>query len=172
MKISVTGHRDCDSVWTEVMDVMSVLLGKFNPEIVNTGMAIGFDQLVALSCIEARVPFKAFVPFKGQETKWLAKQQYVYQSILFMAKDVEIVSPGSYEAWKMHARNTRLVEEADLMIAYLDPTQTYGGTYACVQTANQKKVPIVNVYTLVQKYASCASPEDRIAFLSKLKSKV
>lgn len=170
MRISVTGHRECQDSFDEILDIFKILLDRFKPEIVNTGMAIGFDQAVAISCVENCVPYKAFVPFKGQESKWLPNQKDVYHALMESAKDSEVVSSGDYAAWKMYARNARLVQEADLVIAFLDPKQTSGGTFGCVKLAKEKKIPVVNIFGLVWAYKEACKQgeEEKKQFVEKL----
>lgn len=114
------------------------------PDTVITGMALGYDQLVAKICIELAIPFVAAVPFIGQELLWSKDFQQDYQQMLSHAAKVEIVSPGTYASWKMQVRNQWICDHSDLMIAAF--TGFPGGTKNCIDYAKSinKQVHIIN----------------------------
>jgi uncharacterized phage-like protein YoqJ len=107
----------------------------YKPEKVISGMSQGFDLYLAFVAVKLNIPFVAAVPFKGQETMWPTKSQEVYKKLLNKASDVVIVSPGSYSAYKMQTRNRYLVDNCDLLLACIKPSETSGGTFNCVNYA-------------------------------------
>jgi len=152
MKIAVTGHRRLDHDLNIVIEKFSKALETLKPEIVITGMAIGFDQAVALACLNTGTPFEAAIPFKGQEVLWPQDAQEAYQEILSQASKVTIVSTGNYAAWKMHARNAYMIKNTDVIIGYCRPSETKGGTFEALKLANSlpnKKV--INLYSILSK---------------------
>lgn len=149
MKIAVTGHRRLDHSLDDVIEAMVKTINILQPTSVVTGMAIGFDQAVALACIKTGVPFEAAVPFKGQESHWPQDAQDVYNEILTQASKTTIVSPGPYAAWKMHARNGYMVKSADVVVGYMRPTETKGGTFEAMKLAAASNKKIVNLYQLM-----------------------
>lgn len=152
MIISVTGHRHLDHSIDDVIDTFGWFLQNLKPKLVVTGMALGFDQAVALSCLKNDMPFEAAVPCDGQERLWPNDAQETYRELLKLADKTTIVSAGAYAAWKMHARNAYMVKKADLVIAYCHPGATSGGTYQAMQLAKSTKgKQLVNMYELVGK---------------------
>lgn len=149
MKIAVTGHRRLDHPLDDVIEAMVKTINILQPTSVLTGMAVGFDQAVALACIQTGVAFEAAVPFKGQESIWPQDAQDVYNEILSKASKVTVVSPGAYAAWKMHARNGYMVKSADIIVGYMRPSETKGGTFEAMKLACQTSKKVINLYQLM-----------------------
>lgn len=161
MIISCTGHRTLSHPLDEVIETFGWFLQNFKPKYVITGMAIGFDQAVALACLKYEVPFEAAVPFIGQESLWPEDTQAAYREILALAQKTTVVSPGKYAAWKMHARNAYMVNNGNLVVAYCKPNTTSGGTYQAVKLAQSTKGKhMINMFDLVGK-------PDKLALLSQ-----
>jgi uncharacterized phage-like protein YoqJ len=109
-----------------------------------SGMALGWDQAVALACMDLNIPFIAAVPFEGQESAWPAQSQKEYQRILSAATKVaEVCAPG-YAAWKMQTRNEYMVDHGRLLVALWDGTT--GGTANCVEYADRKGKLVKNLW--------------------------
>ncbi|MFA6049977.1 MAG: SLOG family protein [Candidatus Paceibacterota bacterium] len=144
--IGVTGHRNIIHDKEAVQKLLKQKLSELQPASVITGMAIGFDTLVAETCLEMGIPFIAAVPCIGQERIWPAGAQEHYRELIDKAQKVVIVSAGGYAAWKMHARNSWIVNNSDSMICYFDGKDK-GGTAGCVKYASQKKKPLFNCFS-------------------------
>lgn len=142
-KIMVTGHRPQrlggytasnptrDWVLEQLLDILYRTKGK-HPDIeAISGMALGVDQWFAQCAMVEDIPYHAYVPFVGQESRWNKVSKDWYKTLLSRAKSTVIVSPGSYAAWKMHKRDKRMVKDANFHIAVWDG-KNYGGTAATV----------------------------------------
>lgn len=148
--VGVTGHR------TLVHDV-SIIAAKFLESVENlkathviTGMAVGYDQLVAEVCLEFNIPFIAAVPFAGQEKRWPKHVQERYSELLAKAHIVQIVSEGAYAGWKMHVRNEWIVNNSTAILAYFDGRYVEGsGTAACCKYTIKKQKPLINLYAQI-----------------------
>lgn len=105
-----------------------------------SGMALGFDQWAALTCIGLNIPFEAAIPFKGQETTWPARSQAHYRFLLSKARKIHVVCEGGYAAWKMQKRNEFMVDRCDLLIGCWNGSS--GGTANCLQYADRMKKSI------------------------------
>lgn len=116
---------------------------RLQPTKVITGMAIGFDQLVADVCIKMNIPFVAAVPFDGQENMWpeFAKQRFY--KLLLQAQEIVVVNDGTYAAWKLLKRNEWIVNNSDALVCYMVERRT--GTKHCVEFAEKKKKSIYNI---------------------------
>lgn len=116
-----------------------------HPDEVVTGMALGFDMILAVCAIRAELKFTAAVPFKGQELNWPEASQRLYNSILEnrLCSPI-IITEGPYAAWKMQTRNEWMVNRATEIVACWDGTE--GGTGNCVKYAIQtgKKIHRIN----------------------------
>ncbi len=117
---------------------------ELKPEKVISGMALGYDQWLAVIAIKLKISLIAAVPFEGQEKAWNAESQTIYKKILSKASEVVIVSDGGYANWKMQVRNEWMVNHADLMLACYDGSA--GGTANCINYAKKigKELIIIN----------------------------
>lgn len=150
MIISVTGHRpdklggyDGDINY-KLMRLFEVYLEHHKSTMVITGMALGWDQAVALACINNNIPFTAAIPFNGQESMWPVYSQIVYNTMVGHAAKVVVVSKGVYSAKKMQIRNEWMVDNSEQLVAMWDGSR--GGTYNCVQYAEKQLKPVTNLY--------------------------
>lgn len=150
-QIGVTGHRKLlkpeAAVYECTKGVFQKLLAHRNLPInkvrVLTGMALGFDQLVCDVCFELGIPYVACVPCDNQDALWTPSQQAAYAVRIGRAQEVVNVSPGPYEAWKMHARNGYIVNNSIEMVAHWDGFFA-GGTGGCMKLVKGKKRPWSN----------------------------
>lgn len=139
MILSVTGHRPdklnilyTDETGYELLCRLAAdELMRLNPDMVITGMALGWDSAVADACVLLKLPYVAAVPFVGQEKRWSPSAQIRYRDQLQRAKTVEVVCSGPYAPWKMLVRNKWMNERSDELLALYDGGAG-GGTAHCV----------------------------------------
>lgn len=151
MILAVTGHRP-QTLGSYHADVQARLvrlacaeIKAIAPDVVLTGMALGWDIAVAQACVSLRVPFKAVVPFVGQESVWPRDSQALYRTMLSQAVEKIVVCDGGYAAWKMKKRNIYLVNNCDMLLALWNGLAS-GGTFQCVEYADEKGVEIRNCW--------------------------
>ena len=94
-----------------------------------------------------KIPFVAALPFKGQEGKWPAAIQEMYNKLLKKAAEVVVVSPEDSTdsfALKMQKRNEYIVNRCSTMLGVFGGSQ--GGTLNCLQYAKEKgkHIDIIN----------------------------
>lgn len=150
MILGISGHRALYSFPNSRREVVrdkakSVLLD-LNPSSVITGMAIGFDMLIADLCVENSIPFVAAVPFKGQEAYWSASDQKHYNGLLAQADDVVVVSRGGMAGWKYQARNQFIVDKSDMMFFFYSGAAS--GTKNCFDYAEKQRKRYVRINPL------------------------
>lgn len=139
-RIFVTGHRPDKlggydpKAFDRLVSVAIQSLRQVNPTVVTTGMALGWDQAVAVACLQLSIPFVAAIPFRGQECKWNAYAQQEYKNLVKQAAHVHICSPGDYRPQKMIIRNHWMVDNNDAGLALWNGDHN-GGTFECVQYA-------------------------------------
>lgn len=153
--IAVTGHRPKSlGMWNRgIHDALGafamVTLAEKRPSGVITGMALGWDQAVAVACVRLGIPFVAAVPFEGQESRWNDQQQGDYEKLLLCASQVHIVCQR-YQVedggipWAMQERNCWMVDNSTRLLALWNGEK--GGTANCVRYAKEGKREIVNVW--------------------------
>ncbi len=156
MIIAATGHRPnklggyTDQVKQRLLDLATAALKHYKPTHVISGMALGWDQAVALAAVNLNIPFIAAVPFKGQESQWPQSSKDDYQTLLDLAQEVIIVCPGDYSPEKMQKRNEWMVEKCEMLLALWDGSP--GGTKNCIDYAKRDANPIVNLWDSWLKY--------------------
>jgi len=108
---------------------------RYQLEAVMSGMAAGWDTILARATIRARmqVPIKlyAIVPCHGQASKWSSFHRDVYQDILDHADSVKFVYNGTYTQNPacMWDRNKYMVEGSGAIFCYFDDLP-YGTLFA------------------------------------------
>lgn len=156
MIVAATGHRPDklggygDQASTNLValavDAINDLANNCDPrDFVISGMALGWDMAVAEAACIWGVPFHAYVPFEGQESRWPIKSQRLWKRLIDRAAKVVVCSGGGYAPWKMQERNKRMVDDADLILALWNGSD--GGTANCVNYAQQRGKPIKNVWS-------------------------
>lgn len=151
MILAGTGHRpeklggyNNPVVEDRLRSLAIAALQEREPEKVITGMALGWDQILAEAARACGIPYIAAVPFEGQEKRWPSASQVYYRALLKDAAEVVYVCLPGYAAWKMQARNKWMVSRADRMLALWDGSP--GGTGNCCNIARIRKVPIDNLW--------------------------
>jgi uncharacterized phage-like protein YoqJ len=146
--LGFTGHRPeriIDYNETRLLSLCNAIIDKYQPDLIITGMALGWDSCIAQSAIEKEIEFDAAIPFLGQELKWLGSDRKKYHRILKSARNIQIISEGGFTPTKMQKRNQYIVDNCDILIALWDGKE-YGGTWNCIRYGKEKGKKIVNVY--------------------------
>ena len=111
-----------------------------------SGMALGFDMILAVAAIQAReagnpIRLVAAVPFEGHHARWTDRTARLwYQQILEDADEQQIVCPGPYAAWKLKQRNRWMVDRSQHVLACWSGAP--GGTANCLAYARSRRPPI------------------------------
>lgn len=160
MIIACTGHRPSKLPTSYNLKPLITLAGQWldenRPDIVISGVALGWDQAVALAAIERGIPVHAYVPFIGQADAWPPAAHATYQKILQACAEVRVISPGGYSPDKMQRRNEAMVNDCDLLLALWDGGPK-GGTANCIAYAEIEGCKIVNLWP---KYIAANQPEE------------
>lgn len=108
------------------------------------GMALGWDQDVAIAGIKLRLKIHAAIPFVSQAKVWSVDARAQYDYILSMCYKRTVVCEGDYSPYKMQVRNEWMVDRCSLLLECFDGSK--GGTFNCDRYARAKCVQIVNLY--------------------------
>lgn len=113
-----------------------------------TGMALGADQFFAECCVQLSIPFHAFIPYDGQESRWPSPAQEKYQTLLKSSAGVHITADrqkmkSSYDFSKaLMQRNSDMIAFSPLgAIVVWDGSS--GGTLDTVKKLNKINLPSV-----------------------------
>lgn len=153
--VCVTGHRPdklggySEESFFKLVRFATYCLKRLEPKLVITGMALGWDQAIAVACRDLKLPYAAYVPFMGQEILWSPDARKRYTTLLEGA-DVKYICPPGFAAWKMHERNKAMVDDSEAVLALYNGEES-GGTFACVRYARSKRRTI---YQCWQRWSS------------------
>lgn len=158
--IAGTGHRPdklggyAPEAYERYFSVALIHLDKARPDLVITGMALGWDTALAEAAFSLGIPFHAYIPFPGQERKWPADNQKLYRNLLAEAGEVRDICGEGYAAWKMQARNEAMVDalitEESYLLALWNGDKD-GGTANCIRYAEDRGVVIINCWEEFQR---------------------
>lgn len=153
LTLGVTGHRlhllpgytgeTSSTLRALLLQLAMDELENWHPDLVVTGMATGWDMAVAAAAMMLNVPYRAYVPFLGQEKLWSVSDKSMYHQLLEEAEDVRVFSPVQNNA-AYHQRDQAMVDDSDRMLAlYLGDPKT--GTGQTLAYADGWLVPWSNV---------------------------
>lgn len=157
MIIAATGHRPqklggySRKIEERLTLFAHLVLNEMKPDLIISGMALGWDQAVVLAARRLDIPFIAAVPFKGYESRWPDHARRTFDVLLTQAAEVEYVCAEGYAAWKNQQRNEWMVDRAHKMLALWDGTPS--GTAHCVAYAEQCEKPVINVWDRWRNFA-------------------
>lgn len=122
MILAASGHRALysfpNSTRARVRDLSKAVLEEVKPTTVLTGMALGFDILIADICVDMGIDFIAAIPFSGQETYWSKSDRKHYNDLLGKAQKIEYINRPGWANWKFQTRNQWLVDNSDIMLFF------------------------------------------------------
>jgi hypothetical protein len=145
LTIAVSGHRPArlsPGAPAVIRAAVRELVGRHPDARWVVGGAIGVDQIVAGELLELRQAVQLVLPFAPaiQGARWRPSQRQTLLAQVARAMAVEVLYQA-YDVAAYHARNKRLVELADLLVAFWDGRPT-GGTAATVAEARRRGVPV------------------------------
>ena len=150
MIIAGTGHRPDKlggynpAASRKVLTFAQEYLRTANAELVISGMAQGWDMALAQAAVSLDIPFRAYVPFTGQELVWPSATRLYYHALLGKAEKVIVCSEGGFNLAAMQERNRRMVDDCDLLVALWNGSS--GGTANCIAYAVYIERPYINLW--------------------------
>lgn len=127
-------------------------LAAHHPKAVVVGMALGWDQALAVAAIRLGIPVDAYIPFSGQANAWPLKSHEKYQWILNQCRSSRIICFGEYRPSMMQDRNKEMVKASDQVLALWNGDD--GGTANCVRYAEKVGKPVINLWPELEHLAS------------------
>lgn len=153
----VTGHRpkgfpwdyhntDCDQhleYLESMVGFVDLLIRKEGVKSFIAGGALGADTDFAETVLDLRdnlyddVTLEIAVPCKGQDARWSDEDKARYKRILDRADKVTILS-DHYTNFCMQKRNEYMVDNSDIVFAFVCRNADHGGTVNCIKYAKRK----------------------------------
>lgn len=154
--IAGTGHRPKKlggyAGWEKVQEVlvqrMDSAFRRARPKLVLTGMAQGWDTVLAHAAIRSDTPFAAVMPYPDYGMQWPFPAQNDRDEILARSVDVLYVQ-DDYTKDVLDKRNRFLVHGCQLLIAAWDGSPS--GTANCIEYAESINRPTVNIFKYITK---------------------
>lgn len=88
MILGVTGHRPkylpgqySNYTYQILLKISNGIIKKYQPEIIISGLALGFDIAMTEAAINNNISVVAAIPFVGQEKHWTKSQQAKYHRL-------------------------------------------------------------------------------------------
>lgn len=147
-KLNGYGEEQRRQLFTFATDIIGTLPER--PTLIISGMALGWDTALAEAARAMLIPYRTYVPFKGQEIMWPRETQRIYHDLLHDADGVVTVCKDGYAGWKMQKRNEAMVDACDHVLALWDGS--HGGTSNCIAYAKVRAKPVTNVWNKWEKF--------------------
>lgn len=155
MILAGTGHRPdklggySPTTLAKLKGLATLCLDQSSPTRVISGMALGWDQALAEACVDAKIPFDAYIPFEGQENRWPADSQRRYRELLAKARRINVTSFTPHIS-AFNRRNRDMIRDCDMLLALWNGDQR-GGTANAVNDAMAVRREILNVWPMWEK---------------------
>lgn len=114
-----------------------------------SGMGLGADTWWGFATLFAWCDLWAFVPYLKQPKGWQSADVARWDELRSRAKH-EAIFGNEHSEESLRTCGDGMVQNADLVIAVLNPAQTTGGTASCVQKAAAAGKPIIHVNPITQ----------------------
>ena len=155
--IGVTGHRPeklygydlTEPRWIKLKGLFKNILLKEKATDGVTGMALGTDQVFAMSVLELKeqgcdIKLVTMLPFKEYSCKWPMESQILFKNILDKADKINYVySSLPNVGHSLQKRNEALVDVVRKLICVWDGSPS--GTKRCIEYADSNGVPLIPV---------------------------
>ena len=155
--IGVTGHRPeklygydlTEPRWVKLKELFKKVLLKEKATAGVTGMALGTDQVFAMSVLELKeqgydIKLVTMLPFKEYSCKWPMESQILFKNILDKADKINYVySSLPNVGHSLQKRNEALVDVASKLVCVWDGSPS--GTKNCIEYADSKGVGLIPI---------------------------
>jgi len=147
IRIAITGHRDIDKRTVESAKWwVSQIARKYPQATIITGGALGTDMLVATLAIKSGLKSKVYLPFEFEThtARWNSASKANLRWVLDRS-EVRVVGGSEYSTKLYFRRNERMVDDADLVLAFWDGREE-GGTFGCMKYAQHKHKRVFDAF--------------------------
>lgn len=155
--IGVTGHRPgklygydlTEPRWVKLKELFKKVLLKEKATAGVTGMALGTDQVFAMSVLELKeqgynIKLVTMLPFKEYSCKWPMESQILFKNILDKADRINYVSSSLQNVgYSLQKRNEALVDVVSKLVCVWDGSPS--GTKNCIEYADSKGVGLIPI---------------------------
>lgn len=146
--IAITGHRPAGLGArgpARIRAAIRDLVGHHPGALWLAGGAVGADQIAADELLNLGQRLQLVLPFPValQAARWAPQAACVLAAQVARAEAVDIVR-DTYNVGAYHERNRRLVQRAELLVAFHNG-RPFGGTASTIREAHRQHVPVLVV---------------------------
>lgn len=157
IKIAITGHRPdaflvshYSDEWVKhiIENIISAFYREHKSDLhFNLGGAIGVDQWVGDFCIENKIPFSLYLPFKPevQSRYWSQEQKDNLSNQVNHASGLTIIEPMVYNISAYNKRNEKMIDDSDFVVAFWVGKRS-GGTFNAIKYALKNSKFVLNAF--------------------------
>jgi uncharacterized phage-like protein YoqJ len=128
------------------------------PNVIISGMALGWDTAIALAALELGIELHCYVPFDGCHIRWTKDSQNTFQKILeqgqvFYPEGEECFRERSFKEVSrlLMSRNTDMLNVSNAVVALWNGDNS-GGTADAIKKAKALNIPVDNLWNSWIKY--------------------
>lgn len=148
-RVAVTGHRSLEPseaafAQAELARLAGKLRDRHGTTTAISGMALGADTWWAEAAVDAGLVLWAYIPFEAQADRWPEADRERWAGLRSRATR-EVVLGVDYDVALLHARNSLMVRDAELVVAVVDPARAKSGTASTMAKAGRAGKPLVVV---------------------------
>lgn len=139
MIVAGTGHRSPRLQGRKeiITELTQRFLEKHRPEAVISGLAEGFDQILAVEALAQDIPLISAMPWKGYGSHWSPEHKEILDFLLKSSQRVVVTSEvDRYTVAVYHLRNKWMVDNSTDLLVCWDGEED-GGTYDAVVYAQK-----------------------------------
>lgn len=128
------------------------LFSESKPKAVITGMAQGWDMVIANAALSLDIPVHAYIPFTGHSDRWPISVFWKYEKILSLCATMRTICPDHSPMTiteALHARSYAMVDDSEFVLACWDGSNS--GTSKCIDYARKQNKPLLNVFDFIIK---------------------
>lgn len=144
LTVAITGHRRLPpGAGIVVRETIAMLVARYPGATWRAGGAIGTDQIATDVLLGLGQIVHLILPFplEIQAARWTPIQIRQLHDQIARASHVEVLSQR-YHVSGYHQRNLRLLERADVLVAFTDG-RSAGGTASVIRQAKRGGIPVI-----------------------------
>jgi len=150
MRISGTGHRSIyfpkSKKWLyDVTELLRTQLELQKPEYIITGLALGWDTILAEESVALDIPIHCYIPFEDQGNNWNPFDKKIREELISRASYVKVFQK-EYSKDCFFKRDRGMVDDCDKLFSLWNPEINSGGTFFTIKYAEQNNIDYENFW--------------------------
>lgn len=158
MILMATGHRVPYEGFAENDEQIVNLKAHLNKELVRlkpqiayaiTGGAQGWDTWFGEACINQKIPYICYEPYREHGSKWDEESQKRHLQLIKHAKETKWLCEEYHKRCFLD-RDDAMIQDSTHVIALFNPECNRGGTFYTVKHALKNKLLVYNLWSFMR----------------------